>query len=563
MKNRLCSEKFGVFFDRLEELGATLDEIMFRTRDNMPLIAEDIKLGKMIVEFVSPPTPVESTGREESMIVYVSPKGVDTEELKYDFPTGNGGGVHFSVNAVKGHTWDADEKEDIYFLCRMLMMICGRARLSDIMAQSVSRDMETGLINSNGYVMTGNCMFREGVLHNYTAMYLNLRNFKYVNKQIGNQNANEVIKAYAIALAKNIKEGEVAARLGGDNFALLIRKERKNDILKLLEGITVEITLGGMVHSFLIESRIGMYDIQPGENMHPVMNCISLAINAARKSKGRSVVEFNQEILEKINHEQEISADFPKAIENREFMVYYQPKVDLDTCELCGGEALVRWIKNGKVVPPADFIPLFERDGSVCRLDFYVLDQVCRDIKAWKQQGIEPVTISVNFSKTHLHNPRVAEEILAVIGAYGIESKYIEIELTEMSDYSDYLALKTLVSKMKSHGIKTSIDDFGTGFSSLNLLTDFMFDIVKLDKSFLDNIEKHNSGTDEIVVRNIVKMVSELKMKAIAEGVETEEQARFLKNIDCRLVQGYLFDKPLPVEDFVERLQNRKYENDV
>ncbi|MBO5082510.1 MAG: GGDEF domain-containing protein [Lachnospiraceae bacterium] len=563
MKNRLCSENFGVFFDRLEELGATLDEIMFRTRDNMPLIAEDIKLGKMIVEFVSPPTPVESTGREESMIVYVSPEGFDTEELKYDFPTGNGGGVHFSVSAVKGYTWDADEKEDMFFLCRMLMMICGRARLSDIMAQSVSRDMETGLINSNGYVMAGNCMFREGVLHNYTAMYLNLKNFKYVNKQIGNQNANEVIKAYAIALAKRIKEGEVAARLGGDNFALLIRKERKEEVLKLLEGISVEVNLSGMLHSFLIESRIGMYDIQPGENMHPVMNCISLAINAARKSKGLNVVEFNQEILEKINHEQEISADFPKAIENREFVVYYQPKVNLDTCELCGGEALVRWIKNGKVVPPADFIPLFERDGSVCRLDFYVLDQVCRDIKAWKQQGIEPVTISVNFSKTHLHNPKVAEEILAVIGAYGIESKYIEIELTEMSDYSDYLALKTLVSKMKSHGIKTSIDDFGTGFSSLNLLTDFMFDIVKLDKSFLDNIEKHNSGTDEIVVRNIVKMVSELKMKAIAEGVETEEQARFLKNIDCRLVQGYLFDKPLPVEDFVGRLQNRKYENDV
>ena len=220
-------------------------------------------------------------------------------------------------------------------------------------------------------------------------------------------------------------------------------------------------------------------------------------------------------------------------------------------------------IKNGKVVPPADFIPLFERDGSVCRLDFYVLDQVCRDIKAWKQQGIEPVTISVNFSKTHLHNPKVAEEILAVIGTYGIESKYIEIELTEMSDYSDYLALKTLVSKMKSHGIKTSIDDFGTGFSSLNLLTDFMFDIVKLDKSFLDNIEKHGSGTDEIVVRNIVKMVRELEMKTIAEGVETEEQARFLKNIDCSLVQGYLFDRPLPMQDFVERLHERKYKRDV
>lgn len=211
------------FFDRLEKLGLTLDEIIMRARDNMSLISEDIKLGRMIAGFVSPPTPLEHAGREETMIVYVSPEGFELEQIDYNFPTGNGGNVHFSVNALKGHSWDADEKEEVYFLCRMMMTICGRARLSDIMEKRVSRDAETGLLNNNGFMMARNCMFRENILQNYTAMFLNLKNFKYINRQIGNMNGNEVIKAYAKVLANNVKGRESVARLGGDNFALLIR----------------------------------------------------------------------------------------------------------------------------------------------------------------------------------------------------------------------------------------------------------------------------------------------------------------------------------------------------
>ena len=132
--------------------------------------------------------------------------------------------------------------------------------------------------------------------------------------------------------------------------------------------------------------------------------------------------------------------------------------------------------------------------------------------------------------------------------------------MTEMSDFNDYDAFKHLVSTMKDNGVVTSIDDFGTGYSSLNLLTDFMFDVVKLDKSFLDNISRTQSKTDEIVVRNIVKMIRELGMRVIAEGVETVEQAKFLKSIDCSMVQGYLYDRPLCVEEFIKRLQKRNYE---
>ena len=330
-----------------------------------------------------------------------------------------------------------------------------------------------------------------------------------------------------------------------------------------ISGADLEIEIAGSVSHFSMQARAGMYDIKEGDAMPHVMNCISAAISTARRHPTKHIITFTPEVLYKIMQEQEITASFPAAIRNKEFLVYFQPKVDLKTRELCGCEALVRWLKDGNLIPPMNFIPLFEHNGSICSLDFYMLENVCRSICEWKSKGLEPVTVSVNFSKTHLHNPNIAEDILKIIRKYGIESRYIEIEMTEMSDFNDYEAFRNLVNKLKANGVTTSIDDFGTGYSSLNLLTDFMFDIVKLDKSFIDNIIRNKSKTDEIVVRNIVRMINELNMTSIAEGVETSEQAGLLKDIGCGMVQGYLFDRPLPEEEFINRLKTRVYENIV
>ena len=251
--------------------------------------------------------------------------------------------------------------------------------------------------------------------------------------------------------------------------------------------------------------------------------------------------------------QKEVSQMFPKALENREFVVYYQPKVTLSDNQLCGSEALVRWFRGGAMVPPMSFIPVLEREGSVCKLDFYVLEQVCLDIQNWLSRGIEPVRVSVNFSKIHLQNPHLADEILAVLKKYDISPKYIEVELTEMSGYESYETLSCFVQTMRENGVSTSIDDFGTGYSSLNLLKDLNVDIIKLDKSFLKNMEKHREN-DVIVIKNIVNMVNDLDMEVIAEGVETQKQAEFLRGINCRMAQGFLFDRPLPRAEFEKRL---------
>lgn len=559
MNSRLCSDNFRHFFDKIDKMGLKVDEIAEVISQNIEGIAKDIHLGKLVCKFYTPPTPVERDGKTIEFEFYSDKNGCEQDLIDYIFPTGEGGSVTFFAYPEKAHCWNEYEQEDLLFLCKNVFAICGRSRLSDIIRNSLSRDANTGLFNANGYMASGNYFLQQGKLHQYTAMYLNLKNFRYVNNQAGNRNGDAVIKGFALALMGIVKEDEVAARLGGDNFTLLVKKERRDEVISFLSNIPISIEKNGTNLTFEISTRAGVYDIEPGDTMPHIMNCISAAIGLAKQSTTPDIVIFNKDIVQKISRAHEIAAALPDAIKNREFLVYFQPKVNLETSEICGCEALVRWFRDGKLISPAEFIPVFERDGNICALDFYMLEGVCRHIKEWEELGLEPVPVSVNFSKTHLHNPKIAEEILAVLKKYNVDSKYIEIELTEMSDFSDYNAFKNLVTEMKNNGVLTSIDDFGTGYSSLNLLTDFMFDIVKLDKSFFDNIIKSNSKTDEIVVRNMLRMIKELDMKAIAEGVETPEQARFLKEINCTMVQGYLFDKPLPADEFINRLKTRKY----
>ena len=559
MNSGLCSKKFMEFFDGIEKVGLPLDQAAEFIGSRLPVLEDELHLGKFVCALNAPSSPLEPGGRKLEKAIYSNPLGYEDDSFVYSSKTGDNGTIEFIVYPVKEYHWDEEEKAEIEFLCRNVFLLCGRARLSDIVNKTISRDISTGLLNAAGFVNAGNRLIAENKMQDYSAMYLNLKNYRSINAQIGYKYGDKVMKNYAEALMSKIRDDELAARLGGDNFAVLIKRERLDEYLKFFSSTLVVANLGEMVTTFNISARIGVYNVEDGDNMMHVMNCISSAISVVRRSNATDVAVFNSEIMNKMDREHEISAAFPQAIKNREFIVYYQPKVDLKTSRLCGCEALVRWKKGDKLVSPGEFIPVFEHDGNICALDFYMLDRVCRNISEWIQMGLEPVTVSVNFSKTHLLNPTIAEDIIAVINKYEIDTKYIEVEMTEMSDFNDYHAFKMLVTKMKENGVLTSIDDFGTGYSSLNLLTDFMFDVVKLDKSFLDNIIKSNSKTDEIVVRNIVRMIKELNMKAIAEGVETAEQARFLKEIECTMVQGYLYDKPMCVEDFIERLRTREY----
>ena len=280
-----------------------------------------------------------------------------------------------------------------------------------------------------------------------------------------------------------------------------------------------------------------------------------MALQIARNVEKKPCVFLSEEIKQRSFKEKQLVAGFADAIENHEFVVYYQPKVRIDSFRLNGAEALVRWKHDGKLISPGEFIPVFERNGMICQLDFYMLENVCIAIRDWLSRGIEPVRVSVNFSRKHLTNPHLADDIMSVLNRYETESRYIEIELTETVDQNEAGLLAAFMGRMKNYHVTMSIDDFGTGYSSLNMLRTFPVDVLKIDRSFILDLEQNG----KTVLSNIIRMADELHMDVVAEGVETYEQMNYLKSIDCKEVQGFLFDRPMPIENFEQKLISKQY----
>ncbi len=245
-------------------------------------------------------------------------------------------------------------------------------------------------------------------------------------------------------------------------------------------------------------------------------------------------------------------------MEEREFLVFYQPKVDSRTKTLVGAEGLVRWKHEGEMISPGVFIPPLEQNGEIVLLDYYVLKRACEDIKGWLDKGIMPVPISVNFSRKDLMDPDLAENIDKIITGYGIDKKFIEVEVTETVDEQEHGELATFISDLFMRGIKTAIDDFGAGYSSLATLREFKVHTLKIDRSFINTEEF--SWKDEIILKDIIHMATELGMDVITEGVERQDQVEFVNKVGCYVIQGFFYDRPLPHDEFLVRLRNKKYE---
>ena len=239
------------------------------------------------------------------------------------------------------------------------------------------------------------------------------------------------------------------------------------------------------------------------------------------------------------------------SLKNDEFLVYYQPKFNLYSNKVCGSEALVRWLHDGRLISPGNFIPIFEDNGFIVDVDLYVYEQVCKKLRELIDAGYKVYPVSVNFSRAHLKNNSIIKRLDEVIQKYDIDPRLIHIEITESAVAIGDSFAPTLLNEIHKLGLKLSMDDFGSGLSSLNSLRRLPFDILKLDKDFF----QHDVITqrERIVISNIINLARELDMEIVAEGIETEEQAQFLRNIDCPVVQGFLFSKPIPCDEFVEK----------
>lgn len=244
-----------------------------------------------------------------------------------------------------------------------------------------------------------------------------------------------------------------------------------------------------------------------------------------------------------------------KGIENQEFLIYLQPKFYAKTGELAGAEALVRWNRNGRIVMPNVFIPLFEKNELITILDTYILESACKLLKKWSNQNLKLVPISVNESRQNLYNPEHIDDLIRLINRYDVPSNMIELEMTETTVVHNVELAKAAERNVHKLGFKVSMDDFGTGYSSFSMLKEINIDILKMDKSFFDDILESKRG--KIIIEAIIEMAHKLNIEVVAEGIETKEQVEYLKNAGCDIIQGYFYEKPISVNEFEEKYLNK------
>ncbi len=249
-----------------------------------------------------------------------------------------------------------------------------------------------------------------------------------------------------------------------------------------------------------------------------------------------------------------VNEAFEDAIKNEEFLVYYQPKVNLKTYHAEGAEGLCRWMHEGKLVYPDRFIPALEYSGKIEELDFYVLEHVCKDIRRWIDSGKNAVQISVNFSRINIGKARLLERIIDTIDKYKVPHSYIQVELTETFTEVEFDDLRDLLLGLRDAGISTAVDDFGTGYSSLKLISELPWNVLKIDKSLLHEAEREGSN-EHLMLRHIIGMVLDMGMECVVEGVETQNDVRILKDNKCFMAQGYYFDKPIACSEFEQVLE--------
>lgn len=245
------------------------------------------------------------------------------------------------------------------------------------------------------------------------------------------------------------------------------------------------------------------------------------------------------------------NSELISSIKNNEFIIFLQPKFDTITEKIVGAEALVRKLKDGKLIMPNEFIPQYEKTGIITKLDTYVLEEVCKLQKKWKNLNLPLLPISINESRHHLKNKNHMQELQEIISRYDANANLIELEMTETTIVEDILLAKGAAESVKKLGFIVSMDDFGTGYSSFNILKDIEIDILKIDKEFFNNLE--NNKRAQIIIETIIQMCKRLKIKTVAEGIETEEQVKFLKKVGCDIIQGYYFSQPITITEFEEK----------
>lgn len=422
-------------------------------------------------------------------------------------------------------------------------------------------DPLTGGANEKKFVEEARRLLRPADRKKYALVAFHVREFGVVNEIFGYRSGTKVLQGIHLVFVKNLEKDELSAHVYADRFLLLLSCRDRADLTERLNRICADLkdTIQFYGIHYELSPAFGVCECPAGiaEDVQELVSRAVMALKADHFPDCPPCAFYEDRMRVSRMTLKNMADRLVPALENREFAVYYQPKYSTADETLFGAEALVRWRTDpDTLVPPGEFIPVFERSGKIAELDRYVFRQVCRDLRKWLDEGRKAVPVSVNLSRVSLLDPSVAGEYRAEAAKSDVPAGLLELEVTESAFAQDAAALEESMGRLSAAGFSLSVDDFGSEYSSLKMLYDVPAQTIKLDRDFLNGLGFGERG--EAVVSSVIGLAEQLHMSVVAEGVETREQLEFLKNIRCTAVQGYYFSPPVPERQFRALLQAKE-----
>lgn len=391
-------------------------------------------------------------------------------------------------------------------------------------------------------------MMKQNQDHEIAFIQFDVERFKMINETYGVEIGDEILKYFSESLSVICNDNQPFCRLTADVFMIVTPFDSDDELLNFIRKIESCLTgYKGMEYRLIFGVAIAedrtIHTRRHGDNA-------SIARQSIKGNALNNIGFYNGRMKNEIQKKHTLEDYMYKAMLNNEFVMYLQPKYSISTGRIIGAEALARWIHPEKgMISPAEFIPLFEQNGFIVKLDQIIWESACRKIRDWIDRGVKPVPISVNVSREYLNTFDAVGKLRALVQEYDIPIKLLELEITETIDSA---CVQNVVRDMKSAGFTMLMDDFGSGYSSLNMLKTTQFDVLKIDRSFLSEFMESTRGRK--IISHTISMSQDIGLDIIAEGVETYEQAQFLKNCGCDSAQGFYYSKPIPAEEFDKKL---------
>lgn len=384
---------------------------------------------------------------------------------------------------------------------------------------------------------------------------IDINKFKALNNIYGYEFCNNILKELGKKLEKTLPQDNISCRISNDIFATLFSYQRNvNDLLdKVFNNVSVLNVNGTNIH---VNLAIGAYKIiDEDTDINKILDKAYMARAQIKGLYNNNYYIYDEKLENEMLKEQKIESCMEDALKNNEFEVVYQPKILVKNEKIVGAEALVRWKKDGQTISPGDFIPLFEKNKFIIKLDLYVFEQACKDIASWNEKYDFVPTVSINVSKEHFNNEDFIKEYVKITDKYNIDRSKIDLEITESATVDQNIDILKVLNTIKENGFIISLDDFGTGYSSLSMLQTMPIDIIKIDKVF---IRQADYKSDKNIINYIMLIAEHLGAKTILEGVETKEQVEFTRKIGCDIIQGYYYSKPLSKNEYEDYFNKNK-----